>query len=169
MTELNEADPPRPAGLPYREQGTLGLRDVRPAEEIDVNHEEVELIERHAVFVAGGIAVQPRRGLGWTHALFEHGEEPVKSAGHGRTAQASVARQAKLRFQSAGAIELRPDRGRGVRLGQAPDEVVVIEAEAGRTKAVQCGQGAAQTFIEIGPAPRGRDSLTWSDPRRSCS
>ena len=35
----------------------------------------------------------------------------------------------------------------------------MIEAEAGRAKAVQCGQGAAQPFVEIGPASRGRDSL----------
>ena len=81
--------------------------------------------------------MQASREFGRAHTFIQRGEEAVESAGHGRTAQAGIARQAKLRFQPAGAVEVRPARRGCVGLGQAPDEVVVIEAEARRP----CGVG----------------------------
>jgi len=71
--------------LRYCKKGTLCLCHIRTAEEIDVNHEEVELIEGHAFLVAG--VKRPSFFIGGEHAR----PEPAEEAHHGQVDLAMAA------------------------------------------------------------------------------
>src|SRR6187399_2275113 len=101
------------------------------------------------------IAVQPRGWLLGSHERGEACEQPLEAATHRARGAALLFRASELWLEPLGLEKIRPARMRAVRLRQAPDEVVVVETERGRRRAMERCEGTAKLLVE-GAATRTR-------------
>ena len=117
------------------------------------------------------VAVQARRRFGRAdQRRRSSANRRAKSRFIRADARPVVGGQAQLRLEPALAVERRPARAgsarRAVRLRQAPDEVVVVDAEPGRAEAVQRRQPAPQRLVEAARRPPAPHQLQHQELHR---
>src|SRR5690606_30484582 len=110
------------------------------------------------------IAVQTCRRLLGAHELRQASEQPLESASHRVARAARVHRAAELRVEAPRREELRPGRLRRVLLRERSDEVVLLEAEARRPRAVERSEALSKSIVEASSGTSRSDPLEDEEP-----
>src|SRR5690606_22591229 len=113
----------------------------------------------HVEVAAAQIAMEPRWWLLLADPALQGVEQPIEAATHVSREQASGVWHAQLGEEPLAPVELRPGCGGTVRLGQGTDEVVLLEAEPGCSRAMEPREPAPEVLVEIRSPPSGLQEL----------
>src|SRR5262249_45423487 len=94
------------------------------------------------------IAVQACRWFLRTDELVEPGEQALEAAPHGGRRASRLARATHLWLEPLALEKIRPAHMRAVRLREAADEVVVVEPERRRRRAMERRERATELLVE---------------------
>jgi hypothetical protein len=118
------------------------------------------LTRRTAMQIASPkIPMQARWRLCITDEIWQPQHKTLQPLAETRRSETAPFSQPELPEQAFFAVELGPGRPWCVGLWEPTDEVVVIEAELGRTRPVQLGQGMPEVFVEAGLGTTGFEIL----------